>query len=168
MSSGGFNLFLLCWTLALSWGFLGFLFFLPAPEVGFAAEQRCCRETEAGGSQRVKRYCELGRRDVAELSVILWCYFIVCTFNSQSVFFPNGSECFGPCFGHSQDPLLCSCLKPGTCPASLWTNPGVSGGCSVLEDRVTPKTDRPQNCCGASGIFQLWVLCSREGSCVNP
>lgn len=98
----------------------------------------------------------------------LWCYFVVCTFNSQSVFFPNGSECSGPCFGHSQDPLLCSCLKPGTSPASLWTNPGVRGGCSVLEDRVTPKTDRPQNCCGASGIFQLWVLCSREGFCVNP
>lgn len=50
--------------------FLGFLFFLPVPEVGFAAEQRWCRETEASELQGVKRNCELGWRDVAELPVI--------------------------------------------------------------------------------------------------
>lgn len=51
-------------------GFLGFLFFLSVLEVGFAAEERWCRETEASELQSVKRYCELGWRDVAELPII--------------------------------------------------------------------------------------------------
>lgn len=47
-----------------------FFFFLPVLEVGFAAEQRWCRETKASELQSGKRYCELGWRDVAELLVI--------------------------------------------------------------------------------------------------
>lgn len=97
----------------------------------------------------------------------LWCYFIVYTFKiTLYCFFSQWIWLFWAMFflGQSQDSLLCSCLKPGTSPASLWINPGVSWGCSVLPPNQTdPKIAvellaLPNSGFCVTGKVPVWIL----------